>query len=465
MRSPLLAAIFTTGVTWFGASPSLALADQASPKKVTCTARIPDGATAPTMEEAFPGDAVAGYKTPLGLVIRHGRGETPLASSFRVATGSDVAKNLEEAGFVIANTDAIQVDTSDEGAGSVSRVTIPLISVPTHSGTHSAVLPRLPIAVSRANGDVMTICTQLHMVTVTDPTTDQEAPLPRPNPPLRPQFEPWPLAKWLLAGGVLTFVLLVAFAWWLRSQLRRPVPEDAGAAPLPWEEVDRELAALEKRLSAIEGARAQGDGPDLELTAFYDEVSDVLRRYLGRRYGFEGLGFEGLETTSAEMLGLLGRVRPAVGPLDEVELFLADCDLVKFARLTPTHADCRTSVSRARAIVTQSIPKTDAPPTQTVGEVLAAAHRAEVPEVPSVGSESSSLMAPSIPSATLTAVGAEGPPALLPPSTIPPPATLSPPIQLEHPFIQPSGLSETQVDRDDEPANSDGGPGPETPAS
>jgi hypothetical protein len=99
---------------------------------------------------------------------------------------------------------------------------------------------------------------------------------------------------------------------------------------------------------------------------YFDRVSDAVRGYLGARFGFDGL-----ESTSDEILTALkkqaiGFVRldtasevnaPAPGiPLDEVRHFLAECDLVKFANLTPTPDQCASALVAGEHIVRSTMP-------------------------------------------------------------------------------------------------------------
>lgn len=76
-----------------------------------------------------------------------------------------------------------------------------------------------------------------------------------------------------------------------------------------------------------------------------------MRRYLGDRYGFDGL-----ESTTREMLGELRATSPRISILDEIERFLRQADLVKFARLTPSEVECTTALNEAGQIVERTIP-------------------------------------------------------------------------------------------------------------
>jgi hypothetical protein len=83
----------------------------------------------------------------------------------------------------------------------------------------------------------------------------------------------------------------------------------------------------------------------------FDRVSDIVRRYLGDRYGFDGL-----ESTTREMLGELRRTTPRIVVLDEIERFLRQADLVKFAGLKPGEPECVNALSEAAVIVERTVP-------------------------------------------------------------------------------------------------------------
>jgi hypothetical protein len=98
----------------------------------------------------------------------------------------------------------------------------------------------------------------------------------------------------------------------------------------------------------------------------FDRVSDAVRGYLGARFGFDGL-----ESTSDEILTALkkqaiGFVRidtgsdlnaPAPGiPLQDVRHFRAECDLVKFANLTPAPDQCASALTAGERIVRSTMP-------------------------------------------------------------------------------------------------------------
>ncbi len=357
MKRALQASIFCLMVLVFGGE---AAADQTAPKTVTCQESLPKGAKRPKITERFPGEVISGYQATLEITIRHGKGETPLPNGFHVYPETDIGKIFEEAGFIVAEVetgDNASVETKEDGNLSLTTVKIPFVLAPKKSGKHSLTLPQCPITIQRASGDEeITVCTQLHLVTVIDPTSDETDPKPRPNPAPRPQYEEWYLMLYILLGVLAAIILASLVSWWVRRQMRKPVPMAQAARRLPWLVALEELDAL--RVSPLLSAQSDG-GKD--RTILYDSVSDTVRKYLGARYGFDNVGIEGLETTTDEMMTLLKRVRPGVPRIDEIEAFLADCDLVKFARVVPEVTECTTALDRAEAIIRATTPAPPSP--------------------------------------------------------------------------------------------------------
>lgn len=114
---------------------------------------------------------------------------------------------------------------------------------------------------------------------------------------------------------------------------------------------------------------------------YFDRVSDAVRGYLGARFGFDGL-----ESTTDEILASLkkqggGFIRmddgsapasgsaPAPGvPLEDVARFLRDCDLVKFAKYTPSPEECAKALASGESIVKTTMPGARAAARRSEGE-------------------------------------------------------------------------------------------------
>lgn len=324
--------------------------------KSTCVEHLPAGATRPGMTDELPRDGLSGHAVELVVTLEHGRGETVLPGGFELQRGSDAAVALERAGFELpdpAGPAAPRIETAESAGGVVTTVHVPLLLLPDAPGRQLLRLPPLPIAVARASGERMTLCTRPHDILVEDPTANESKPAPRPNPEPRPQREPWEELKLAVLAIVIGLVLGTIMTWLLRRWARRPRRIAAPAPVLPWIAALQELDAIRRSGRLVEGHTVES----------FDQISDTVRKYLGARYGFDGL-----ETTTHEMRSLLRRVRPPVPELDAIGRFLDDCDLVKFARVEPAPADAVALLGRAESIVRWTTPPQakprgpDAPP-------------------------------------------------------------------------------------------------------
>src|SRR5690606_41714814 len=57
-----------------------------------------------------------------------------------------------------------------------------VVLLPSELGRQSLTLPPLPIAMARASGEVITVCTSEHSIAVDDPTANTPNAEPKPNP-------------------------------------------------------------------------------------------------------------------------------------------------------------------------------------------------------------------------------------------------------------------------------------------
>ncbi len=316
--------------------------------RAECVETAPTGADRPVMVDAFPERGLSGYAVTLHVVVAHGKGETVLPRGLDLQKESDTAQALKAAGFAFPDQDGgagARLSSTDADAKTGRRETtleLPLVALPGEPGRHTLVLPPLPVSIARASNDVVTLCTRPHTIVVEDPIASTPAAQPKPNPPPRPQREEWVAAEralaWgglgLIVGGALAFLL---YRWWKRP---RPVPPPPPPRP-PWE------VALD-RLDEVRHAGLLETG---RLSDFFDRVNDAVREYLGARFGFDGL-----ESTTDETLRALRRA-PLFGlPLPEVAGFLQECDLVKFADMTPSLEECERALAQAERVVRSTMP-------------------------------------------------------------------------------------------------------------
>lgn len=174
----------------------------------------------------------------------------------------------------------------------------------------------LPSFIARAKDGSAVASTPEQKITVVSLLTGQAAALEAPG-------EPFPTpsrAGWWVAGTGLLLVLASAAFVMLRRRTGQPRHQSAVAVP-PHIKALRALARL----------RSLPRTTQAQVEAFYVEVSDVLRLYLEERFGLRAP-----ERTTEEFLRELeGGEQLAREHRAELERFLSQCDLVKFAAVVP----------------------------------------------------------------------------------------------------------------------------------
>ena len=155
-----------------------------------------------------------------------------------------------------------------------------------------------------------------------------------------PAGVPW---GWVIAGaGVLSIGALAAGLVAMRKK-REALP----APPRPAHEV-----ALEA-LDALEGAGWLERG---QVEAFLAACSDILRRYIGARFGIDAP-----DRTTEEFLQEATHSRHMkVGHVTLLEGFLTKIDLVKFAKRPATADEGREAAAQARAFIEETALREDA---------------------------------------------------------------------------------------------------------
>ncbi len=134
---------------------------------------------------------------------------------------------------------------------------------------------------------------------------------------------------------------LIALAVRKRMKLRQS--QRPGPPPRPAHEV-----ALER----LDRLGASAFAQDQDLRPFTFALSEIIREYVGARFGFDSL-----ELTTEELLAQLARrtVRGLV--MGEVEGWLSASDLIKFAKISPSAAEARGALETAIRIVESTRPR------------------------------------------------------------------------------------------------------------
>ena len=212
-------------------------------------------------------------------------------------------------------------------------------------------IPSVELTYFGQDGSVKSVHTQALPFAITSLIANE------PEPKLKENAGPLPVRQrdYLLvyiAGGLVAAGLGAVIALLVRRRLRGRKPPVPAAPPRPAHEV-----AMEK-LDRLGGLL--GEGGDLRL--FYFELSEAIREYLGGRFGFDSL-----EMTTEELVAAMRRVplenaRGVIG--SEIEGWLSSCDLVKFAKVSPSTEQARGALETAIRMVAATRPHLDVlPPT------------------------------------------------------------------------------------------------------
>ena len=141
------------------------------------------------------------------------------------------------------------------------------------------------------------------------------------KPPVEIPFDWHPYIKYGLLGlfGLILLGALIYF--WIRKRSGKPLIPLKAEPPRPPHEVA--LEALER----LQNSDFLEKG---EVKTYYSEVSEIIRRYIGGRFGVDAL-----DLTSTELLSELKRIPISDEHLQLMTDFTDLCDLVKFAKYIP----------------------------------------------------------------------------------------------------------------------------------
>ncbi len=124
--------------------------------------------------------------------------------------------------------------------------------------------------------------------------------------------------KWLLTGIILLAAGIVAVLI-LTKRIKVPFLPEKKVEP-PYDQAKRLLAMLKEE-------HLWEKGQDKE---YYSELTDILRRYIGRRYDINAL-----EMTSSQLMAHLSDIPELAPELSKVKAVLDTADFVKFAKMQP----------------------------------------------------------------------------------------------------------------------------------
>ena len=152
---------------------------------------------------------------------------------------------------------------------------------------------------------------------------------------------PWSVPPNWLVYTLVAFLVIVTIGTVIFLYLRRRAkPIDLHPEGLPQRQ-PHEVAY--EQLNRIEGMNWVAQG---EMKIYHTEISHVIRQYIAARYHIPAL-----ELTTQE---LLDRLQPEDISRELVRRFFTNCDLVKFARYSPTKPEAHERLEDARRIVDET---------------------------------------------------------------------------------------------------------------
>jgi hypothetical protein len=150
-----------------------------------------------------------------------------------------------------------------------------------------------------------------------------------------------PIRSYRLIWALLAAAALIAAGYAAVRWIRRPRP--IRAAPIPLDPLNRRM------LAALDQLRKKDLPSQGRAREFYFDLSEILRAYLGERYGFEAL-----ECTSAELMEAAARLQAPGLPRQELAGFVQRSDLVKFAKAEGASSDCEQDLQFGYRLVQQT---------------------------------------------------------------------------------------------------------------
>lgn len=177
-----------------------------------------------------------------------------------------------------------------------------------------------PVAVSYRGEGVQagSVRTQEHSVRVESTLSDDSKDILDIKGPLEIPRSLWSLWPWFAAAlGLAALIFLY---------LRRKGGETPSA-------VSRKprLSPYDEAYQALRRLRDSGLLEEGQLKPYFTRLSEIIRRYLERRYLIQAM-----ESTTTQLLDQLRKMSLALDELKLFRDFFPCCDLVKFAKYTPT---------------------------------------------------------------------------------------------------------------------------------
>ena len=290
------------------------------------------------LESPLPDDAMVGQPLELDFRIEH-----PARAVL------DAPDSTSSSRYAIARSDLALLSSPEQGP---HISTLHLTLLPVRAGTASFADLKLDVRGEAGERVAITLLPdELKFGSSLGREDGELRPALPPKSIERPDYTPVKIAGGVLGLVVLTGLLLLG----VRAMRPEPLPP-----PPP--------AIDDVALEALQSLAQQPPSSDPETVQFYTKMSEVMRDYLGQRYGFPGTEYTTSEILSAIPIPMLP---PALG-MSEIAQWLRASDRVKFSNSRPDTEEALVDLRKAIAMVELTRPPRES-------EVVLAEER-EVPE-------------------------------------------------------------------------------------
>ena len=232
-----------------------------------------------------------------------------------------------------------------------STETVALFEVAAYE-TGEVKIPSLRVDTIEADGTAAQLRTREIPVTIASvlPADDENLDIMPLRPPLDPPAGSVPLIAWLAGIGAL--LAAAGLFVWLRRRRKEAFEQPVEPVVLPEEQALAALAELENE--GLLDELAPGADPDREtarerVKEYHVRLSHILRRYIERMFGLPAL-----EETTFELVAETARVDLLREHTEGIRQALQQCDLAKFAKVTPPVDQSEAALKEVRWIVEQS---------------------------------------------------------------------------------------------------------------
>lgn len=203
--------------------------------------------------------------------------------------------------------------------------------------TGKFVIPPYPIAFlpSDTSTQYQFITSEPLEIYVESVVNDENAQLRDIRPPFGIPVNYWRMV--LMIGSLVLGIVALAIAYWLYR--RRKQDQSVLHKEILYPAHEIALEDLHKLL-------ATGLLQNFQYKLFYSELSDIVRRYIERRFFVQAM-----EETTTELLASLKEEQIASGNVNMVREILNPCDLVKFAKYVPVDSETESTVQLVRDFI------------------------------------------------------------------------------------------------------------------